>query len=92
MRRTGSVNRRQSTIAWEGCSGQKRRGQQNKTQHEANKRLNNQKKLAKSSNKASALSHTLLNLTGQADFHRKPASFLMEAINQGEEDEEEEGQ
>ena len=48
------------------------------------------KKLAKSSNKASALSHTLLNLTGQADFHRKPASFLMEAINQGEEDEDEE--
>ena len=48
------------------------------------------KKLAKSSNKASALSHTLLNLTGQADFHRKPTSFLMEAINQGEEEEEEE--
>ena len=47
MRRTGSVNRRQSTIAWEGCSGQKRRGQQNKTQHEGNKRLNNQKKTCK---------------------------------------------
>lgn len=40
-------------------------------------------KIAKSSNKASALSVESDRDGAGADFHRKPPSFLMEAINQG---------
>ena len=42
-----------------------------------------EKKLAKLSNKALALSGSLTGGAEEADFHRKPASFLMEPIHQG---------